>query len=352
MRFLESMTVARSNKSIDSFSQDWDESQARTALSGLGHHFVEYLTSGIRGCEPGKVYLDRDVYVGDEAPEQSIIDAESEVVREKILEMMRRLTTENVHLTAVIATRHGYCAIHKQFKLSFRPFLQGMRIRYTDIPVVIKWVAQEDFWDMSVYKAREQLLAAINGCKGKISGHDDKRVLSPEAGKDHSLLMYTAQHVDPSWPMLDIPDRLREPAPSSALPPISINPTSRQSSFICGLIRCLRAETSDDRKTWIAIGVSLKSEGGGDRYFEEWVRFSRKSSKFEGRDECIKVWSGLRSERHPVSGRTCGLGTLIFLAKRDDSRRFAAVVMAQGNNKSPASTAPGTRVGRGRKHVS
>lgn len=44
----------------------------------------------------------------------------------------------------------------------------------TSIPsVVIYFMHQEGFWDMSVYKPKELLLASINGCKGLVNKVDD-----------------------------------------------------------------------------------------------------------------------------------------------------------------------------------
>lgn len=66
----------------------------------------------------------------------------------------------------VVATRHGFCPKHGLHKLSLRPFALGLQIPYTDIPMLSCLAGQQKFWDVSIYKPSEQLLATINCCKG------------------------------------------------------------------------------------------------------------------------------------------------------------------------------------------
>lgn len=206
--FIASITVPRSGRDISDFSSVWSEKETRERLSRLnrGHTFVEFLAperNNPAKADWGKFYLDRDVYVGVDPPTAEVLASNLREVIDYVQELVDHLAGFNqeratgVHFK--IATRHGWCYNKGEHKLSYRPFIQGIRIRRTDIPKVLKiFIGHPEFWDMSVYKSGEQLLAAINGCKGMIGGVDDKRVLTPES-PDDDVLMYVAQHYNPEW---------------------------------------------------------------------------------------------------------------------------------------------------------
>lgn len=338
MRFIDSITQPRAKMSPDTFCRDWDADQTRVELGRVGHTFAEYLNSGTR---PGKLFLDRDVYVGKTAPTEEIVNLETDIASATTKELLSRLSTPRTDLSFVLATRHGYCKAKDSHKLSFRPFVQGMRIRYTDIPTLITWAGQDHFWDMSVYKAREQLMAAVNGCKGMIGGMDDRRILQAGSGTD-DILRYVVQHVEPEWPFLDLPAR-----------PVTLHmqrlPCNTGKEFIRRMVECLSCVTSDDRRTWIAIGVALKSEPSGD-YYSDWLKFSRKGEKFKSDDDCAVTWAGLRSEFQSVHGPSCGIGTLLFHAKRDCPERYRKIMTSR--KRPPASVVPtGSRLSRCTKDI-
>lgn len=312
MNFVDRITVSRTGLKPSEFCHTWREDEAKGHLAETGHTFAEYLTSM---TQPGKLFLDRDVYTGISPPSAEVLRRETALVCEAVQALVSRLSTCRNDLTFVIATRHGFCLSHNQYKLSFRPFVQGMRILYTHIPTVIRWVGQEAFWDMSVYKPREQLLATINGCKGHIRGTYDGRTLIPSCGTEP--LMYVVQHVDMRWPLLNIPDNYENAMTSIPSIPERIT-TPKQRTFIHAIVECLGTQTSDDRKSWIAIGMALKREGP---YFNEWLEFSKKSGKYVDERDCMDTWSSLKTDA--VEG-TCGMGTLCFHAKRDNPRKYMA----------------------------
>lgn len=330
MLFLDNITVARSGRKREVFCRSWDVRDAVNSLSDVGHTFVEFLATPLspgQTLAPGKLFLDRDVYVGPDPPSSEVIQSHWEQVCEKAQQIVDRLSKDNILLSFVVATRHGFCTAQSQYKLSFRPFIQGMQIRYTDIPTVISWLGQQDFWDMSVYKAREQLLATINGCKGRVGGCFDARILLPQPGHE-DVLMYIVQHTDPSWPFLDIPIDYKKDFPVTApavASPSDVFVPPGHSEFIQSLLSCLSAATADDRKKWIAVGVVLKSEGRGDLLFADWLAFSKRGAKFVGESDCVKTWAGLRFDA-AKSGLNCGIGTLCFHAKHDNATRYAEVM--------------------------
>lgn len=310
MMFLDALNVPRVGRRPESFCHTWDAQTAVKMLAKTGHRFVEFLSEGGQG----KMYLDRDVYVGTTPPVQETVDMHAALVRDKVQQILDRLQSgldTHVRLSVHVATRHGFCAKRSRYKLSFRPFVQGMRIRRTDIPKVIVWAGQEDFWDMSVYKGNEQLLAAINGCKGQ----GDLRVLRT-SGQFTELLPYMAQHWEPTWPFLDLPSNyVVKQIPLLQQP-------EAEPEFIRHLLSCLSTVTADDRNKWIKIGMVLKREGPG--YYADWLTFSRRGSKFKGERDCLKTWTSL-----PTAG-ACTLGTLCFYAREDDDVAYGLATGKRG----------------------
>lgn len=322
MLFIHALTVPRAGRLPNTFCHSWDKQFTSDALSCVGHTLAEFMN---QDSAPGKLYLDRDVYIdGPLAPSLELISEHMRVVRTTVQGLVDRLSTKDNNLSYVIATRHGLCKSRGKYKLSFRPFIQGMSIMYTHIPVVIKLVGQQDFWDMSVYKVREQLLAAINGCKGRIGCVTDARLLNPEQGSpSHDLLMYVAQHVDLGWPFLDVPLDFN-PHPRTPQPLEQPQRSSASVASVRSMVASLSATTSSDRSKWIIIGMVLKKEGSGDMYYKDWLEFSKRSHKFVSEADCEKTWVGLQS-----SGQ-CGIGTLRFHATRDTRTRWSSVNINAG----------------------
>lgn len=275
--FINRVTVPRLGKTRADFANEFTADEARTqlALKKVPHTLVEFLScpdGDPRQCSPGKFYLDRDVYVGPNPPSDELMAFHLREVLEKVQIIIEILTRDGVHLSFKIATRHGFCLKRNEHKLSYRPFILGISIRYTDIPQVIEHVEQCGFWDMSVYKPFEQLLATINGCKGMIGGVYDARILTPASPDDDSL-DYVVQHVDRFWPFLDMPppsdsmdedevdDEEGERVTSAR---VSIQGSIDCPEYIRDLLACLSRQTSDDRSRWVRIGYLLKSYDQGN----------------------------------------------------------------------------------------
>jgi hypothetical protein len=152
-----------------------------------------------------RLYLDYDHVVPgrmeeDGSPPAEYIDSHKELVQERVEVILKHLGEIEGLLAKgwqgryVIASRHGWCPSKSAWKVSFRPFVLGIAIPYVDIPTLLRLIRQDDkFWDLSVYKQGEQLLAAINGCKGvgKACNNDfvfDDRLLLPQRDDDAPLL--------------------------------------------------------------------------------------------------------------------------------------------------------------------
>ena len=323
MLFLSHLRVARNNRDPADFCLALDPDAARAALAApnAGHSLLEFL----HDHAITKVYLDHETYFEQEPTEAQRLELEG-AVRGRVDKIIGFFAAPDRPMSYRLATRHGYCPTRQMHKLSFRPFPQGMRLRYTDIPKVLRVLDQDSdgFWDMSVYKPREQLLACVHGAKGS----DDPRVLCPEHPDDDPLL-YVAQHWDEAWPLLDLPPDydadcdVEQEVSSDDAGPIDVPP--ERLLLVRQLLSCLGATTADDRAQWIRVGTLLKRMTPA--LFADFVAFSRKSDKFAGEGDCRKTWDSL-STASAFGAPAVGLGTLRYLAHRDDPVAYARIAAA------------------------
>lgn len=337
--FLSSITAARSSVTAHAL----EETRDALRVKQTPHTMTEILTCPSGTYLPlraGKLYLDRDVYLGALAPTQEKLEELLKEVRDNVYAILERLSIVGNSLSVKIATRHGWCPKRQEHKASFRPFIQGMTIPYTGIPYVIRFMGQEDFWDMSVYKSSEQLLASINGCKG-LKG--DTRVLKPQSLDDDPLL-YVVQHVEAGWPLLDLPPELcgAEKTGEEAYITDITEITDKQSksstdhvraspAFVRGLVSCLSKQTASDRTKWLAIAMVLKAEGGGsDEYLNVFLKFSESGSTFKSTQDCEQTWKSIQ-----VGGRdkVVKMGTLVLHAMLDDPVAYKAVRQEDNTRK-------------------
>lgn len=66
----------------------------------------------------------------------------------------------------------------------------------------------------------------------------------------------------------------------------------------------------DDRDGWLAVGMALHHEtGGSDKGFEFWCEFSKRSDKFDARDQ-KRVWRSFKGKAKPLR-----MGTLVSAAR-------------------------------------
>jgi hypothetical protein len=68
---------------------------------------------------------------------------------------------------------------------------------------------------------------------------------------------------------------------------------------------------ADSRKTWLDVGMAVHALGWGDKGYELWTEWSKRSAKFDEADQ-RKTWESFKSDRE--NGIT--IGTLIHLAKQ------------------------------------
>jgi hypothetical protein len=399
LRFISHISAARRDSAVGQFSPSAKgkvdglfliDSKDIDGALGRKHTFCEFLSHDAIT----KVFLDKDVYIdlreGETIPPREVIEQYEREVHVRVQALLDMLETDKVSMECVTATRHGPTSDKHVYKLSFRPFLKGCEIRYTDIPALIQAAQQEEYWDMSVYKHSEQLLAAIHGCKGMNKGYYDARILTMEEGHDRShTLDYVAQYTDSHWPLLDLSDdfvreqrdaaEARKAAKSKhALPGMASQSISGAGTgtrtgnkalkddidpdFVRGLVSCLNANSAGDRTTWLKVAFGLKAAcamemQGGDTdtdtdtdtertgarageemdateksYFDSWIEFSMKApGKFKGDTDCRKTWDSIKTLEAVDKG--IRIGTLCFYAARDDPGRYKELQRQQQQRK-------------------
>ncbi|MEW5314996.1 MAG: hypothetical protein WDW38_006453 [Sanguina aurantia] len=224
-------------------------------------------------------------------------------------------------IRAVIASRHGWCENKKAWKISYRPFILGLRIRYAHIIHILRVTGQlcheearDGFWDTSVYKPSEQLLACINGVKS----HADPRVLMPGPGSP-SPLDYVAQVVEESWRLLTVPAEaitrgLVPPGPAFPSPTRTSSPVSE--ALLRSIVNGLSATRASDRKEWIEVVWAIGSVAAANGYSQAGEAIAQEFSR-----RCPTKYSARAVSKAYRSGRPtggCGLGSLLYWFKGDN----------------------------------
>ena len=164
MHVVRHMQFARVGKQLAEFCDQIKLDEfVKSVKAGKPHTMCEYMSSAVGHStnEFTKIYLDRNIILeGDEPPSAELLSKHECEVRDKVHSLIHFLHGCGFSpLAYVLATRHGQPnpdgppgSKGRKHKLSFRPFIQGIVTRYADIPVIIRAVDQQDFWDMSPYK--------------------------------------------------------------------------------------------------------------------------------------------------------------------------------------------------------
>jgi hypothetical protein len=406
IRFLKSLDTRRAGLAADAFAPAVTLKRARKMLGTRGHGWVEWLPD----ASSTRVFGDRDVYIDlpitDEAAAaaieaqtvveerklRNVLDGLRAGIREAVRATMRANAEEEdvdeAHVHAVteaigykIATRHGK-APDGRYKLSFRPFFYGVRIApYSSIPALfdMAWAfsgmqsqmqtqmqtpakdAMAAFWDFSVYKAGDQLLAAVNGAKnptgysagrGKPRVGKDTRVLEMEHPATDDVLDYVAQHVDEAWPLLrmspkKVASRVRVSGELESNR--ATTETTEDVRYAVELTACLSAARSANRKEWIDVGHVLKYLAGEDDDSDEaasplyaaFLAFSRLAGRaggYKGDDDCGRTWDGFKPRG------AVGIGSLVTFAKADDPDRALTAWRAHKERIGDAGSSTSNRV--------
>ncbi|PNH03001.1 hypothetical protein TSOC_010984 [Tetrabaena socialis] len=264
----------------------------------------EFLSSRVET----RLYLDYDEVLESPLTPEILKDRKDKVIA-RLDALLGPFSEDKTIVYYSIASRHGFSPRHGKFKVSFRPFVRGLSIPYTEIPLLLRSMHQDDFWDMSVYKEGEQLLAAINGVKDR----DDPRVLTKEHADDPDA-WYVAQILDDNALPFHMPLELGH---STTSPTTS---STRESNVDAVLVRdvlaCLSSERFRDYASWRTVGFALKSLGD-DVYLQEFQEFSRipEYDSTAAQKACRELF-----ERASTNGVT--FGTLRHWAKEDDAEGY------------------------------
>ena len=166
-----------------------------------------------------------------------------------------------------LATRHGFSKSKGKWKMSFRPYFSGVRMRSSVAREV--WAKFGDLeWDLAPF-GRNRLLGMVNCAKGWSGANYDDRVLAPECPDDDPLL-YVAQAVEESWTVVS--ERARNGSAGVA-----------GAAFGCGdpdlverVVAGIRKES--DYSRWTRIGWAIAFElGKTDRARGERCAFAADS---------------------------------------------------------------------------
>ncbi|PNH08373.1 hypothetical protein TSOC_005112 [Tetrabaena socialis] len=313
VRLLESQRVPRKGLAVDDFAKERSIDDALALLAVPGHTRHEFLNSRVHT----RLYLDYDEVLETPLTPEILKDR-----KEKVVAMLDALlgpfVAENTQVSYSIASRHGFSPRHGKFKVSFRPFVRGLSIPYTEIPRLLRSTQTsdlpsfQDFWDMSIYKDGEQLLAAINGIKDR----DDPRVLTKEHADDPDA-WYVAQILD------DDALPFRMPVEESQRPESQRRESQRRESnvdivLVRDVLTCLSSDRFRDYESWRTVGFALKSLGDSTRdyagLFQEFSRIPEYDST-EAQGACRELF-----ERASTNGVT--FGTLRHWAKEDDAAGY------------------------------
>lgn len=281
-----------------------------------------------------KPYFDRDLDVGDAVPDAAVIDDEYRVFRERIEQVMGGQDGFSGERHVVFGERHGYCAKKQQHKLSFRAWILGYKVRYTEMPGWIKSKGCEEYFDISVYKPSEQLMALPLCVKGK--GRDaktgrnwyDSRVLTVRGMEAEEVAVRyddvligilrgdeVALAIGGSSGGGSAGNRRRSgrpaPVPSVLLP---VPAVMNVDDDVLPLLHMIDKRVWDERKEWLSIATALKNHAG-DKYFDAWMQLSRMSPKYDEAD-ALRTWGSVA--RADFGGPRLTVRTLHMMAKRDD----------------------------------
>lgn len=314
MLCVRSMTVPRSGRNVSDFTVYLQDPLPE--LSNEGHTLFEYL----HDSRFTRLYLDRDAYY--DSDDISHVSSEKDGVVQRCNEIVDRLSNPQVDIGYVVASRHGF--VGNRFKVSFRVFFSGFKVVYSAIPILLRFMGQDDFWDMSPYKTSEQLLGAINGKKG--SGDD--RILKPEPEfADRSLLEFVAQNVRDDFKLLDLQEfkEFQESEITENLDPEATLDVSDVQ--IQALVKLLSPARATDRKSWIEVGHVLKRAGNGtDEFFQLFKEFS---ATCEDRDKLSSDWE-IRRQWDSIKVDLCinplTVKSLVHWAKTDNPAEYRKLV--------------------------
>lgn len=106
------------------------------------------------GDDVVRIYTDRDCYL-DQKPTPQQCEQQYGECRSRMIALFEgdpKFTPSQIY----IAHRHGFVP-DKGWKMSFRCYVTGYKIKMKDIPKLLNEFGQMDFWDAAPYNSRQHL---------------------------------------------------------------------------------------------------------------------------------------------------------------------------------------------------
>lgn len=255
-----------------------------------------------------RLYGDLDVRWPREIREEDVRSKTHEVRRE--LDRIRDTLADGAPagaspVTYRLATRHGFNPSKGAWKMSFRPYFSGVRMRSSVARELWAKLGTLD-WDLAPF-GRNRLLGMVNCAKGW-SGQDyDGRVLAPERPDDDPML-YVAQATDASWTEVSF-DPLRAHARAHATAAAAQHGRG-DPDLVRSVLAGVRKE--EDYTRWTRVGWAVAFElGKTDRAREIFRAWSARAPNYDAR-ACDRLIDAARTE----GGCCCTMATLRrFLAE-------------------------------------
>jgi len=282
-----------------------------------------------------KFYLDWDKEVDREIDFESI-EKYYKVCKDKcdfIADLIYEKMGEEVKYFCATRTGNGlYKKYDKNrgekigYKISLR-FYFNFSILNTHIPFFLKKINQSNFWDINPYHKTNQKINLIGCTKSKI----DTRILLPYNGKkfinEYNPLNYIVQNIEDCITGIEISETIKSYASEYICNnPVKMHSNNNYKLIISFLDANLLTSYADDYRSWINIGLCLKtifSDENGKTLFH---LFSSKSSKYN-EYECEKVWKSL----NPSGILT--MGTIRHYAKQKSEIHYYKLIGEMKENK-------------------
>jgi P4 family phage/plasmid primase-like protien len=260
-----------------------------------------------------KIYLDIEREYNEEVDEKEKNDILDACVGEinKIFEIDENFDAKR---DIAVAQRHRWIKKGKimKYKVSFRFWIVGYSIKYTQIPQLFKDynvgvvpVINVPF-DMSVY-GNNQLLNCV--CNWKIPNDKDYPLIPIT---NHEIKAFIAQYIGDARANINYPETTKPNEVKNETKNVEEDVENQKLKDTYILIDMLNADRADNYQTWMEVGWCLKNID--ESLLCKWIKFSEQSYKYK-EVECEKLWESMKKGN-------IGMGSLHMWAKQDNKKAY------------------------------
>ena len=354
-RFTVSMTTTRKSTNGNGFREgstffaSSDELHERALKAPSNFTVLEVLSNAIDGPTFVKPYFDQEIYCSLGHPGDEVIEFFRRLLLTHIQKFMDHVENFDVNLNTILAYRHGMVKHDGRikFKVSWRAWVTGFKIDYTNIGKIIeakglatttddeeKGFKGDGCLDKVIYKPHEQLLGCVLAHKGGKKENYDNRVLVPsDPAVPYSA--YLVRHLDGNEIL--IPDVTAAPKTATSkskkkLAPRRATQTTatieKPDDDMEYLLTILSPQRWNSYVDWRNIAFALIDAGGSnqDLHKELWLKMSQKSPQFI-LEEAETAWAGFIRSTSPTDKIT--VGTLHHMARQDNPELYADFAHSQ-----------------------